>query len=212
MARQQLARGARRDRTLADVGPAFEAAPAAAAAHVEGEADMVAHLHVVHARAQLDDLARALVAQHDRHRTRPVAVDQRQVGMAEPGAAHLDQHLALAGRIEIDFDDMDGLRLGEGPRRTADRENAGFHLHSGCNSSVDPDQRSGGEARFARGEIERRRHDLLRLAAALERRRRIGLVLLAARPWRRRSGSGRARWCSPAPWARTRRRRPRSGR
>ena len=90
---------------------------------------MVAHLHVMHARADLDDLARAFVAQHDRHRPRPVAVDQRQVGVAEPAAADLDQHLALARRIEIDLEDMDGLALGEGPRRAADRENAGFHLH-----------------------------------------------------------------------------------
>ena len=154
MARQELARGARRDRALADIGPALEAAPAAAAAHVEGEADMVALLDVVHAGADLDDLARALVAQHDRHRPRPVAVDQRQVGMAEPAAAHLDQHLALAGRIEIDLDDMDRLALGERPRRAADRENGGFHLH---HMSLLQQVRRGA-ARFARPRQFLRRH------------------------------------------------------
>ena len=91
---------------------------------------MVAHLHVVHAGAHFDDLARAFVAQHDRHGARPVAVDQRQVGVAEAAAAHLDQDLALARRIEIDFDDLYGLGLGEGAGRAADRENAGFHLHA----------------------------------------------------------------------------------
>ena len=90
---------------------------------------MIAGLHVMHARPDLDDLAGAFMAQHDRHRARPVAVDQGEVGMAEPAAAHLDQHLALAGRIEIDLDDMDGLAPGEGPRRAADRENSSFHLH-----------------------------------------------------------------------------------
>ena len=90
---------------------------------------MVALLHVVHAGTDLDDFARALMTQHDRHRPRPVAVDQRQVGMAETAATHLDQHLALAGRIEIDVDDVDRLALGERPRCTADRENGGFHLH-----------------------------------------------------------------------------------
>ena len=75
---------------------------------------MVAHLDVVHAGADLDDLARAFVAQHDRHRPRPVAVDQRQVGVAEPAAAHLDQHLALAGRIEIELEDWMGLLLANG--------------------------------------------------------------------------------------------------
>ena len=102
---------------------------------------MVAHLDVVHARADLDDLARTLVAQHDRHRPRPVAVDQRQVGVAEPAAADLDQHLALAGRIEIDLEDMDGLGLGERTRRAADRQDAGFHLHQAIPPStrtIDP--------------------------------------------------------------------------
>ena len=121
VARQELAGSARRDRTLADIGPTLETAPAAAAAHVEGKADMIALLHVVHARADLDDLARALMAQHDRHRPWPIAVDQREIGMAEPAAAYLDQHFALAGRIEIDLDNMDGLALGERPRRAADR-------------------------------------------------------------------------------------------
>ena len=90
---------------------------------------MVADLHVVHARAHFDDLAGAFVAQHDRHRARPVAVDQRQVGVAEATAAHLDQDFALARRIEIDLDHVDGLGLREGAGRTAGGENAGFHLH-----------------------------------------------------------------------------------
>ncbi len=90
---------------------------------------MVALPHVVHAGADLDDLARALMAQYDRHRPWPIAVDQREIGMAETAAAHFDQNFALAGGIEIDLDDMDGLALGEGARRAADRENGGFHLH-----------------------------------------------------------------------------------
>jgi hypothetical protein len=90
---------------------------------------MVADLDVVHAGAQLDDLARALVAQHDRHRPRPIAVDQRQVGVAKPATAHLDQHLALARRIEIELGDLDRLGLGKRPRRAANGENGSFHLH-----------------------------------------------------------------------------------
>src|SRR5205807_5960829 len=86
MAAQQLSRRARRDRALADVGPSLQAAPATATTHVEGEADVIALLHVMDAGADLDDLACAFVAQHDRCRPRPIAVDQRQVGVAEPGA------------------------------------------------------------------------------------------------------------------------------
>jgi hypothetical protein len=129
MARQQLARGARAGRALAEVGPAFQAAPAATAAHVEGEADMITLFDVVHARADLDDLARTLVAQNDRHRSRPVAVHHRQVGVAKPAATHLDQNLTLPGGIEIDVEDLNGLAPGERPRRAADRENGGFDLH-----------------------------------------------------------------------------------
>ncbi len=130
VAAQKLARGARRDRALADIGPALEAAPAAPATHIESEADMVALLDVMHARADLDDLAGSLVTQHDRHRARPIAIDQRKVGMAEAGAAHLDQHLAFARWIEVELDDMDRLALGEGPRRAAHGEDSGFHLHA----------------------------------------------------------------------------------
>ena len=53
-----LSGSTRRNRALAVIGAAFEAAPASAARDVEGEADMVAYLHVVDARANLDDLAR----------------------------------------------------------------------------------------------------------------------------------------------------------
>jgi hypothetical protein len=108
---------------------------------------MVADLDVVHARAQLDDLARALVAQHDRHRPRPVAIDQRQVGMAEPAAAHFHQHLALARRIEIELSDLDRLGLGERPRRAANGENGSFHLHLHIPPAIGT---AVGAARFAR--------------------------------------------------------------
>src|SRR5262245_16596689 len=127
--RQQLTSRARAERALADVGPAFQAAPAATAAHVEGEANMVALLDIVHARADLNDLARTLVAQNDRYRPRPVAVHHGQVRVAQPAAAHLDQDLALAGGIEINVEDLDGLAPGERPRCAADRENGGFDLH-----------------------------------------------------------------------------------
>jgi len=49
--------------------------------------------------------------------------------VAEPAAAHLDQHLAFAWRIEIDLDDMDRPGLGERTRRAAHGENSGFHFH-----------------------------------------------------------------------------------
>jgi len=91
---------------------------------------MVARLDVVHAGADLDDLAGALVAQHHRRRPRPVAVQQRQVGMAEPAAAHLDQHLALARRIEVELENVDRLGLRERARESARGQDSGFRLHA----------------------------------------------------------------------------------
>ncbi len=48
--------------------------------------------------AELLDDAGRLVAERHRHRPRPVAVDHRQVGVAQPGRGDLDQHLARTGR------------------------------------------------------------------------------------------------------------------
>src|SRR5579883_894654 len=130
MAAQQLARRPRRHRALADRRTAFEATPAPSARDVEGEAYVIARLHVVHARADLDDLARTFVAQHDRRGPRPVAVHQREVGMAEPGTAHLHQHLAFARRIEIELDRLDRLAFGKRPRLAAFHENCCLGLHA----------------------------------------------------------------------------------
>src|SRR3546814_13661172 len=75
----------------------------AAAARAELEDDMVARLHVADAGADLDHLARTFVAHGQRHQAWPVAVDHRQVGMAEAAAADLHQHLVLAqiGRAHV---------------------------------------------------------------------------------------------------------------
>src|SRR5215470_853022 len=100
MAAQELTRSAWRHRALANVGTTLEAAPAAAATHVEGEADVITPLDVVDAGADLDDLSGALMAEHHRRRAWTIAVQQRQVGVAEAGAAHLDQYLSFARRIE----------------------------------------------------------------------------------------------------------------
>ena len=90
MTAQQLPRRARRQRALADIGPAFQAAPAAAAAHVEGEADVVARLDVVHARAVLEHVPR-----RDEHLREPRCV----CGVDETGhGMRCDEHRRLRRR------------------------------------------------------------------------------------------------------------------
>src|SRR5579883_305947 len=49
--------------------------------------------------------------------------------MAEPAAAHLHQHLALARRIEVEVEDVDRLGLGERTRQSALGQDGGFDLH-----------------------------------------------------------------------------------
>ncbi|MNS79061.1 hypothetical protein D3C72_1127000 [compost metagenome] len=109
LAAQQRALGVGRGPGFAQGGPAFHAGIAAAAARHEHHGDVVAGLQVRHAGAGFHDLARRFVAQHDGHAARPVAVDDRQVGMAKARRLDPDQHFAKTGRVQFD------VRDGQGP-------------------------------------------------------------------------------------------------
>ena len=87
-----------------------------AAARHEHHDDVVAVLEVVDAGAELLDDAGRLVAERHRHRPRPVAVDHRQVRVAQPRRRDLDQDLARSGRVELDRLDRQRLRLRVGRR------------------------------------------------------------------------------------------------
>ena len=78
--------------------PALGAGQAVAAARHEHHHDVVADAEIVDAVAEPFDHAGGLVAEHHRRRSRTVAVDHREIGMAQPGGADLHQHLAAPGR------------------------------------------------------------------------------------------------------------------
>ena len=85
------------DRVGAQVPPPGHAVAAAAADDVPLAADDVARVEVAHVRADLDDLADELVPDHERHRDRLLRpgvprVDV-EVGAADPGLPHPDQHV-----------------------------------------------------------------------------------------------------------------------
>ena len=61
--------------------------------------------------ADLDDLARRLVAEHHRHHARARAVDDREVGVAEAGGADAHQELARPGPGQVELDDLERARL-----------------------------------------------------------------------------------------------------
>ena len=76
-------------------------------------------------RPRLDN-SRRLVAERHRHRTRPRAVDHRQVRMAEARRRHLHQHFAAAGGAKIELGDFERLRLGVRGRRPGWRRTAAW--------------------------------------------------------------------------------------
>jgi hypothetical protein len=90
---------------------------------------MIAASQVGDAVADFFDHARHLVAEHHRQRSRPVAVDHRKVGVAQPGCPHTDEHLAGTGWREIELFDHERSRLGIGARsaRLAEHGSLGFH-------------------------------------------------------------------------------------
>ena len=109
-ARQQGARAVRRRPRLAQRRTPFRAGHAMAAARHEDHHHMIARGEVGHVLAQFLDDAGRLVPERHRHRPRPVAVDDGEVGVAQSGRHDPHQHLAPAGRIELDF--LDRERLG----------------------------------------------------------------------------------------------------
>ena len=114
---------------LAERGASGGAGAATSATRHEDEHDVVADGKIGHALAECFDDARRLVPERHRHRARPRAVDDRKIGMAEPGRLDANENLAAAGRREIEFHDLERPRACVG-RRKADRvEDGGFDAH-----------------------------------------------------------------------------------
>ena len=112
---------------LAQVPPAGQAVAAPAADHVPLAADDLADVEVLDVRADLDDLAHELVADHHRHGDRLLRPGVPRldvhVGAADPGAQHLDQHVVDADpghRHLIEPEAGLGLFLHEGQHRLHD--------------------------------------------------------------------------------------------
>ena len=88
---------------------------------------MVALFHAGHAGPDIDDDARALVAEDGREEPFGVGAGERElVGVADAGGLDLDQHLAAPGPVEVDLHDLERLALLDGDG------GAGFH---GCASA-----------------------------------------------------------------------------
>ena len=128
-AREQRAGAVRRRTRLAQRRPPGGARNAVAAARHEHQHDMIARHDRGDAGPDLAHDARCFMPQRHRHHPRPVAVDHRQIGMAEPRRLDLHQHFARARRIELDLADDERLALRVRRRRAHDFEDRCFHAH-----------------------------------------------------------------------------------
>jgi len=84
---------------------------AAAAARYEREHDVVPGPHVGDAGADGLDDPRRLVAERHRHRARPAAVDDREVGVTEAGGGDAHEQLALTRRLELELVEPERSRV-----------------------------------------------------------------------------------------------------
>ena len=83
--------------------PAFGTGQAMAAGWHEHHHHVVARCQVGHVGADLHHHAGGFVAEHHRHGSRAVAVDDRQVRMAQPGRGNAHQHLTGTRWCQLDL-------------------------------------------------------------------------------------------------------------
>ncbi len=99
----------------AQVGLAGQAELALAALGGVERNDVIARLDAGDALADLDDDARALMAENDRENALRIVAGQREsVGVAYPGMRDFDEHFTFLGRCDIDLDDFERLACLEG--------------------------------------------------------------------------------------------------
>jgi hypothetical protein len=95
-----------------------------AAARDEHHDDVIARREILDSRPEPLDDTGGFVPEHHRGRTRPVAVDDREIGMAQPGGGDAHEHLAWSRLGELDLADIERARLRVGalaPRRLEHR-------------------------------------------------------------------------------------------
>ncbi len=105
----------------AQVGAAIEARLAPPAGRGEGQDNVLADATLGHVAADGFDDAGALVPEHDRQWSRPLALDEGQVAAADARGLQPDQHLVTRRRPEVHL--IDGQRL------ALSGEDGGHDLH-----------------------------------------------------------------------------------
>ena len=114
---------------FAERGAPRGARAAAAAAWDKHQHDMVPGFEVGHAIADRLDDSRRFMAERHRNGARARAVDHRQVRMAEARGRHLYEDLAAAGRGQVEFGNLERLRLRVRRREAGLAKNGGLDAH-----------------------------------------------------------------------------------
>jgi hypothetical protein len=109
---QQRSGGVRHRSGFAQRGTSFRTREAMSATRDEYHHDVVAARQVVHAGADFLDRSGRLVPERHRDRSGAIAVDYREVGVAQPGRADPHEHFAVPGRLELQLLDGQRLRFG----------------------------------------------------------------------------------------------------
>ena len=136
VARQSARAGEKRARSvgrrarLAERRPALGARGTVAATWNEDHDDMVSDLEVGNALPEFVNDAGSLVTERHRHGSRSIAVDDRQIGVAQARGRDLDEHLTIPRRREIDGRDLQrlGRRIWMGGSHVV--QHGGSDLHS----------------------------------------------------------------------------------
>src|SRR5699024_5170659 len=92
--------------------------------------DLLTDLEVVHAVSERLDDTGALVAQEHRRGPGPIAVDDREVGMADSGRSHPHEHLTRPRCVELKVLDRQRPRCRVGTNSSALTQYCTSYIHS----------------------------------------------------------------------------------
>jgi hypothetical protein len=105
---------------------------------------VIADAQVPDLSTELDHFAGGLVPDHDRHRARTIAVDDREIGVTETRSANANHDFARARRIELDFLDAEWTTLRIRVRQSHLAQDGGTDFHG----DLVPERRMGIMARI----------------------------------------------------------------
>jgi hypothetical protein len=110
-AAQQHASRIRLETRLTQRRPPMHARLTRSATRHESSNDVIADSQIIDLGTHLDNLTSTFVTDRHRHRSRPIAIDDRQIRMTQTRRTHAHQHFTRPRRIKIHLDNLQRPRL-----------------------------------------------------------------------------------------------------